>query len=279
MKNKEVKDEVKGIVSDSLMSIDDRIDAVLSLTPAEDVKDENKEDKAARLDLTAFCFKSLIGMIIEEKEIAAYTEELFELYALLAETYDELGDYRPLDRLSFDVREAMRDERISWDVIEETVPRIIDVLSDSVYHYETYYLLMAYILRAYKEGKLDSSMKGRVRNALKLNLLLEDRNWSYQWHDRDFQDAIASLFTKEDLLKIIIRPDIGHLKKDPVEYTRRWEEIYYDVEKRLDERFANAPRHMGFCFRYWSAKRELLEEEYGIEWKSPSQMNPGVMFD
>ena len=279
MKNKEVKEEVTTIVSDSMMPIDERIDAVLSLTPPEDAKDEDAEEKASRLELTAFCFSSLIGMIKDEKEIAPYTEELFELYALLAETYDEMRNYRPLERLSFDVREVMRDTRIAWDVIADTVPRIIDVLSDSVYHYETYYLLMDYIFRAYKEGKLDSSMKGRVRNSLKLNLLLENNNWSYHWHDQDFQDAVASLFTNDELLKIIIRPEIGHLKRDPVEYTRRWEEIYYDLEERLDQRFANAPRHMGFCFRYWSAKRELLEEEYGIEWKSPSQMNPGVRFD
>lgn len=47
----------------------------------------------------------------------------------------------------------------------------------------------------------------------------------------------------------------------------------------LEERFANAPRQMGFCFHYWNAKRELLDEEYGIEWRSPSQMNPHVIFD
>jgi len=35
---------------------------------------------------------------------------------------------------------------------------------------------------------------------------------------------------------------------------------------------------MGFCFGYWAEKRNALERR-GIEWMSPSVMNPRVMFD
>ena len=77
----------------------------------------------------------------------------------------------------------------------------------------------------------------------------------------------------------MLDPKIGHLRTDPVEYTREWEKIYYDVEDELDRRVANVPRQMGFCFQYWATKRELLMEKYGIDWRSPSQMNPRVMFD
>ena len=38
------------------------------------------------------------------------------------------------------------------------------------------------------------------------------------------------------------------------------------------------PRGMGFCFNYWSAKRAALARR-GIQWRSPSAMNPRVMFD
>ena len=36
---------------------------------------------------------------------------------------------------------------------------------------------------------------------------------------------------------------------------------------------------MGFCFAYWHTKREVLSDDYGIEWRSPNIMNPGVIFD
>lgn len=68
------------------------------------------------------------------------------------------------------------------------------------------------------------------------------------------------------------------LAYDPVEDSEAYLAVIDEVERRLYEELKDEPRHMGFCFRYWSAKRDLLKE-YGIEWNSPSTMNPGVMFD
>ena len=70
----------------------------------------------------------------------------------------------------------------------------------------------------------------------------------------------------------------GMLKVDPVQATEKWEEVIYEVEKELDEQLKDEPRGMGFCFSYWSAKRAALAHR-GIEWRSPSAMNPRVMFD
>ena len=68
------------------------------------------------------------------------------------------------------------------------------------------------------------------------------------------------------------------LEYDPVEDSEAYLSVIDDVERRLFEELKDEPRHMGSCFRYWSAKRELLAE-YGIEWRSPGMMNPRVMFD
>ena len=70
----------------------------------------------------------------------------------------------------------------------------------------------------------------------------------------------------------------GMLKVDPVQATSEWENVIYDIEKELEEQLKDEPRGMGFCFGYWSAKRAALARR-GIEWRSPSMMNPGVMFD
>ncbi|MCR5519383.1 MAG: hypothetical protein K6F21_03540 [Bacteroidales bacterium] len=69
-----------------------------------------------------------------------------------------------------------------------------------------------------------------------------------------------------------------HLLFDPVERTKRWEEIYFEVEAECDRRLEAQPRGMGFCFGYWATKHAVLAE-YGIDWKSPHIMNPRVMFD
>ena len=70
----------------------------------------------------------------------------------------------------------------------------------------------------------------------------------------------------------------GHLKSDPVEWTARYEEVIDEVEAIVEQRLADHPRGMGFCFAYWHEKAEVLEQ-FGVEWCSPSLMNPGVMFD
>ena len=35
---------------------------------------------------------------------------------------------------------------------------------------------------------------------------------------------------------------------------------------------------MGFCFKYWSIKRDILAA-MGIDWQSPQEMNPRCRFD
>ena len=70
----------------------------------------------------------------------------------------------------------------------------------------------------------------------------------------------------------------GMLKVDPVQATPQWEDVIYEVEKEVDEQLKDEPRCMGFCHSYWSAKRAALACR-GIEWRSPSTMNPGVVFD
>ena len=70
----------------------------------------------------------------------------------------------------------------------------------------------------------------------------------------------------------------AHLRFDEVERTEEWEAVIYEVERRCASRLRFARKGMGFCFHYWSVKQDILMG-YGIEWSTPSQMNPGVMFD
>jgi len=36
---------------------------------------------------------------------------------------------------------------------------------------------------------------------------------------------------------------------------------------------------MGFCYVGWAATKRILREKHGIEWKTPSEMNPNILFD
>ena len=276
MLDQELKNRIKEIINDSTDSIENRIERIISLR--ESLHEEDMEKKEI-LHVDAMCFSALVEMLENEHANLSHSTELLELYALLAETYVEMDDYRPVKNIAYKVRDIIRCNEAGWDALEETVPRIIDAVNDTVYNHASYHLTLMFLRKAFAEGKLDENLKGRARRLLKLRILLEDADGYESFFSKDLQVAIAALFTPDELMKIIVYPQIGHLKCDPVEYTWQWEDIYPEVDRRLTERFANAPRHMGFCFKYWEAKRELLKKEYGIDWKSPSQMNPRVMFD
>ena len=69
-----------------------------------------------------------------------------------------------------------------------------------------------------------------------------------------------------------------HLKFDPVERSGQWEEVIYDVELECARILKDEPHYMGYCYKYWSTKTSVLAR-HGIDWSSPSVMNPRVMFD
>lgn len=69
------------------------------------------------------------------------------------------------------------------------------------------------------------------------------------------------------------------LRHDPIEDTPEFKAVIKQVEKELDELLKNKPKGMGFCHTYWSEKKRILKEKYGINWRSPANMNPHVMFD
>ncbi len=71
----------------------------------------------------------------------------------------------------------------------------------------------------------------------------------------------------------------GHLKSDPVRWTWRWEKVIDSVEEEVSRRLESVQRGMGFCFAYWAEKKNVLRERHGIDWKTPSEMNPKVLFD
>lgn len=73
-------------------------------------------------------------------------------------------------------------------------------------------------------------------------------------------------------------PQTGHLKRDPVEWTARWEEVIDEADRMAYENLQDVPRGMGWCFGFWSERKAALKQ-FGIDWRSPHLMNPGVMFD
>jgi hypothetical protein len=68
-------------------------------------------------------------------------------------------------------------------------------------------------------------------------------------------------------------------KHDPIEDDPKFKSIIEAAGREAEAELANEPKGIGYCHDYWSTKKRILKEKYGVDWKSPAEMNPGVLFD
>lgn len=120
---------------------------------------------------------------------------------------------------------------------------------------------------------------------LQLFLTIVRRIESQNGHDlsiaEDIIDELHELRRNIDLAdygRLEEIPQTGHLKSDPVEWTAEWEDVIDEVDKKVEAELGNY-RGMGYCFGFWSTRTRILLEDYEIEWRSPSAMNTGMIFD
>jgi hypothetical protein len=51
------------------------------------------------------------------------------------------------------------------------------------------------------------------------------------------------------------------------------------AERETKQQLAEEVRGLGFCHRFWRMKQQILKEKYGINWKTPAEMNPHIIYD
>lgn len=91
-------------------------------------------------------------------------------------------------------------------------------------------------------------------------------------------DGLSSCISLADQGRLDEIPQTGHLKRDPVEWTKRWEEVIDEADRIAYTKLKGTPRGMGWCFSFWSERAAALRT-FGIEWRNPHIMNPRVLFD
>lgn len=71
------------------------------------------------------------------------------------------------------------------------------------------------------------------------------------------------------------------MKRDPIEETEEFKETIKRIQLQLDKISRQLDEQgygMGSCHIYWAKKKELLKKE-GIDWHTPAECNPYIMFD
>ncbi len=66
---------------------------------------------------------------------------------------------------------------------------------------------------------------------------------------------------------------------DPIEKEQTFLDIRYEVEKRVDAQLLETDaENVPFCIRYWTSKKQILQDEFGITWRTPAECNPDIKF-
>lgn len=74
-------------------------------------------------------------------------------------------------------------------------------------------------------------------------------------------------------------PSRCHLYYDPIEDCPEFQKIAPIVARELEKELGSQKKMMGICHRAWAIKKRILKEQYGIDWRSAEDLNPGCHFD
>lgn len=68
---------------------------------------------------------------------------------------------------------------------------------------------------------------------------------------------------------------------DPIEEDPRHAEVFTKIDDEVKEALADDPQRgsMGFVHLVWQTKKRILKYKYKIDWHTPAELNPQVMFD
>ena len=82
---------------------------------------------------------------------------------------------------------------------------------------------------------------------------------------------------------LAVRPtpdDPNIIKHDPIEDDPAYQWAFEAADSEAQKEHAkNGPHRLGSVHGFYAIKKRILKEKYGIEWKTPPEMNPKWAFD
>ena len=69
--------------------------------------------------------------------------------------------------------------------------------------------------------------------------------------------------------------------KDPIEETQSYQSVVKEVDQEVERQLSDKGivKARGYIHHFWNLKKQILKEKYNLDWKSPKEMNPEMVFD
>lgn len=74
---------------------------------------------------------------------------------------------------------------------------------------------------------------------------------------------------------------MARIRHDPQERNPQLKKLIVAAGQQAEASLAALvpPGALGRCHFVWAEQQRLLKENHGIDWKTPAEMNPTIMFD
>jgi hypothetical protein len=97
----------------------------------------------------------------------------------------------------------------------------------------------------------------------------------------DLPSDVTALGTIEDENDRGLKAFIDSIQRDPLEEDPAYAEILMAAEEQAERELADHPMNggIGFCHVFWDTKRMILKQKFGLDWRTPAELNPSIIFD
>ena len=259
------------IAQDNNLSVIERVAQIIELQQS--LPEYSQDSFTASLP----AYETVRTLLLNDNYEGCHTSDLIMCNSMLAEAYyrnNRSWSIAPLAQHTIDMLTgAIVDDEETIDMIVAAIDRMCYVLHSHPRIQMRLYS-MQYAFEKDRKIPNEDTLKEAAEKIITFATLTDCDTW-YEPLKEEFVELLGSDMVRE----IENNPYTGHLKVDPVEYTEAYENAIDAVEEEVAARMNNEPYGMGMCFEIWSIKKEILSSKYGIEWRTPSQMNPRVMFD
>lgn len=82
-----------------------------------------------------------------------------------------------------------------------------------------------------------------------------------------------------EIVGLLIGQSEDRLFHDPLEDLPELADVFTAAETEIEAALEGRARGLGFCNTHWRVRKQILRDNYGIDWLSPRDMNPSVRFD
>ena len=265
-------EQIKAIAADTNKSVNQRVDEIITLHQSLD----QYSHEAFQTGVAAY--ESARTLLLNDNYEDCHMMDLLMCDALLAKAY--MHDQRswliaPLAQHAYDMMLGVStDDEESLKTMIAVIDRLCSVINSDHPRLLMKLYAMQYSFEKQRNEPNTDALKDTTEQLVSLATLSACDTWY-----APLKEEIEALLGKDAVKEIEQNPYTGHLKKDPIEYSEEYEAVIDKVEEEVSNKMGNQPYAMGMCFEIWHIKQTILAEKYGIEWRTPSQMNPRVMFD